>query len=107
MRGFFLCFSIAYVVRGFGAGGVPLALSMFALDAIITVPCFFVLAVQSFSSSTRLLRGVLSRGGGEAVYERGFFRRCAVCAGVLCAAALSDMFLTPIMVRYFAQNVSF
>jgi stage II sporulation protein M len=107
MRGFFLCFSVSYVVRGFGPGGIPLALSMFALDAVFTVPCFFVLAVQSFSSSARLFKGVLSRGGYDAVYGGGFFRRCAVCAGVLCASALSNTFFAPFIVRYFAENVNF
>ncbi|MDR3278125.1 MAG: hypothetical protein LBT12_05070 [Oscillospiraceae bacterium] len=103
MRGFFLCFSVSYIVRGFGLGGVPLALSMFALDAVFTVPCFFVMAVQSFSSSRRLLAGVLSRGGGESAYGSVFFRRCAVCAGVLCVSALLDTFFAPMLIRYFVQ----
>jgi uncharacterized membrane protein SpoIIM required for sporulation len=101
VRGFFLCFTVSALTRIYGVDGVPLTLAMFATCVTITIPCFFVLSAQSFSSSLALLRTV-ARGGarGQSPYGARFFSRCAVCVPALAASALIDTLLLPRVIRF-------
>jgi len=106
VRGFFLCFSISAIVRYFGGDGVLLALAIFGASAMITVPCFFILAVQSFSSSLYVFKSVTLKGGGTAPYKGGFFRRVLVCAAVLTGSALIDTLLVPRLIGLVAGRLA-
>lgn len=106
VRGFFLCFTVSAFTRMYGAGGIPLTLAMFAACVTITLPCFFVLSVQSFSSSLALLRTV-SRGNtarGQPPYGARFFRNCALCVPALAASALIDALLIPRIMLWLSQH---
>jgi uncharacterized membrane protein SpoIIM required for sporulation len=106
-RGFSLCFTAAAFTRVYGAGGVPLTLAMFAACVTITIPCFFVLSVQSFSSSRALLRSVVRGGGGaraQTPYGPRFFSRCALCVPAIAAAALIDTLLLPKIMLWLARR---
>lgn len=48
LRGFFLCFSVACLCAG-AQGGLFLAFLLFGLDALVTLPVFFFLGVQSWT----------------------------------------------------------
>jgi uncharacterized membrane protein SpoIIM required for sporulation len=108
VRGFFLCFSVSCVVRLFGADGVLLALTMLAPGALVAVPCFFIVASQSFSSSLRLLSCTRAPGAAlRAVYGGAFFRRVAVCAAMLCLSAALDVFVVSPIVGRLASELTF
>lgn len=49
--GFFLSFSVCCFTAAFGAGGVLLALAVFGLRCVVTLPCYFLLAVPSWGTS--------------------------------------------------------
>ncbi|MCL2409799.1 MAG: hypothetical protein FWC96_09385 [Oscillospiraceae bacterium] len=106
VRGFFLCFSISAIVRYFGGDGVLLALAIFGVSAAITVPCFFILAVQSFSSSLYVFKSVTMRVGVTAPYRGGFFRRILVCAAVLMGSALIDTLFVPRLIGFAAGRIA-
>lgn len=50
LRGFFLCFGVA-CLSGCAQGGLLLAFVLFGLDALVTLPVFFLLGVGSFKRS--------------------------------------------------------
>ena len=107
VRGFFLCFSISAIVRYFGGDGVFLALAIFGVGAILTIPCLFVLSVQSFSSSLYVLRGMTAKGRAGALPPSGggFFRRLCICAAVLAISALLDTLLIPRLISLAAVRI--
>lgn len=102
VRGYTLAFSVSVIVRLYGGDGVLLALAMFAVGTMITVPCFLILAAQSFRSSCLLTLTVVRPGlrAGISPYNAGYFLSCLVCFGFLAAAALLDTCLTVHMVRF-------
>lgn len=102
VRGYTLAFSIAVMVRLYGGDGVLLALSMFAIGTLITVPCFLVLAAQSFRASGLLTLTVVKPGlrAGMSPYNVKFFLCALICFGLLAIAALLDTYLAVHMVRF-------
>ena len=100
VRGFYLSFSIAAFIRVFGAGGWPLAFALFGVGALITIPCFFLLASQAFRASAHLGKSVLGLGRAQvqALYGRDYVLRTGVCAVGILAAVLLELYLTPALV---------
>ena len=81
--GGFLSFSVCCFTASFGPDGVLLALAVFGLRCVVTLPCYFLLAVPALERSTAL--ACLSLGGGRragpALYGREWWGRLAVVAG--------------------------
>jgi len=102
MRGFYLSFSIAAFLRAFGTEGWPVAFSLFGVGALITIPCFFLLASQSFGSSLRLGKSALGSGKAQlgTLYHRGYLLRTAICIVGILAAVLIELYVTPILVAW-------
>lgn len=51
--GFFLSFSVCCFTAAFGVDGVLLALAVFGLRCLVTLPCYFLLAAASWGSVRR------------------------------------------------------
>ncbi len=108
VRGFFLSFSVAVLIRLLGSNGILLVLAAFGISTLITIPCFFILSVTSFSASQYLLRLATSKGGknpglppaGRAVAA------CALCLVLLFVSALIETYLTPQLINYAAAHIS-
>ncbi|NLA86338.1 MAG: hypothetical protein GX847_03455, partial [Clostridiales bacterium] len=90
VRGFFLSFSVSAVIKLFGSRGILLALSIFGINTLITIPCFFVLSVSAFSASLYILRLVFAKNLKNTVspFNRRFFVNCGICLIVLMISAL-------------------
>ena len=99
-RGFYLSFSIAAFIRVFGTGGWPLAFALFGAGALITVPCFFLLASQAFSASVRLGKSAVGMGQirAGALYGQVYLVRAGVCAGGILGAVFLELYVTPLLV---------
>ena len=107
VRGFFLCFSVSVIVRLLGGAGIPLALSIFGIGALITIPCLFILSTQAFFTSTELMKTVFSRGGRSGpIYNGGFFKTAAFCFALPALSALADMLLVPKLVALAALHIN-
>jgi len=102
VRGFYLSFPIAAFIRAFGTGGVPVALSLFGVGALFTLPIFFVLTTQAFSVSAEMGRMVLSGGSlqAETFYGRQFLRKLILCSLGILAAVFVEIYLTPVLVSW-------
>jgi stage II sporulation protein M len=108
LRGFFLCFSISAVIRCLGRKGLLLTLSLFGLNTLMTIPCYFILAAASFSASLYLLKllragtpkGLTPPDGGR------LFISCGVCFLILLASALIDTYLISRLIASAASHMT-
>lgn len=107
LRGFFLCFTISAFVIAFGYPGFAIAVAVFGLPTLITLPCLFALASRSFSSAGILLNSVRDKpsGGGRRAFDRAFFLNALVCLGFLLLAVFLEYFVTPRIVSAVASAV--
>ncbi len=107
VRGFFLSFSISAIIRLLGSKGIILALSIFGVNTLLTIPCFFVLSVSAFSASLYILRLVFSKNVKSSVspFNSRFFINCGICLIVLMMSALIDTYLTPYLISYAASHI--
>lgn len=105
--GGFLSFSVCCFTASFGPDGVLLALAVFGLRCMVTLPCYFLLAVPALERSAAL--ACLSLGGGRraapALYGREWWGRLAVVAGVLLAGVCADLMLTPWFLRQLLERM--
>ena len=103
-----LSFSFSYSVccfaASFGEKGMLLALALFGLRYLLTLPCFLVLAVQALRSSVELAGYSLGYGGrrGTELYGVQYFVKFFAAAAVLLSGALLDLWLTPWLLRLIA-----
>ena len=72
--GFFLSFSVCCFTAAFGVDGVLLALAVFGLRCLVTLPCYFLLAAASWGTSAGLAavsfgRGPAGSGSAPAVWR--------------------------------------
>jgi len=102
VRGFYLSFSIATLIRAFGTGGVPVALSLFGVGALFTLPIFFILVSQAFSASAEMGRMMFGFGNVQVgtLYGRMFLRKLILCFLGILAAVFVEIYLTPALVSW-------
>ncbi|MDR2501737.1 MAG: stage II sporulation protein M [Oscillospiraceae bacterium] len=103
-RGFFLCFSMAGIVRVFGGAGIPYALVSVMPRALLTIPFLFLLSERAFRASARLIRA-----SGGARSETGALRGSvpivlANAAALLISAAIQTLF-HPGIAEYFSGKI--
>lgn len=107
VRGFFLCFSISSIVRLLGGKGILLALSIFGFSTILTIPCFLILSVYSFSASLYIFRLLFTKNakGTVSPFNSKFFVNCCICVIVLMISALIETYLTPQLIGLAASQI--
>ena len=107
VRGFMLSYSISAIVRLLGGKGVWLALSVFGIRTLITIPCFFILNVYAYSCSSYIFRQSFSKN--MKITASPFNRRavivCVICLLVLFASALIDTYLSPLLIGFAASHI--
>lgn len=105
--GFFLSFSVCCFTAAFGADGVLLALAVFGLRCVVTLPCYFLLAVPSWGTSAALASLSFGRGRRSAPVSYGsrWWLRLAVCGGVLLAGVCVDLFCSPWLLRLVLERL--
>lgn len=105
--GFFLSFSVCCFTAVFGGKGVLLALTVFGLRCLITLPCFFLIAVPSFQNSVTLSASSFGRGKRvqRVRYDSGWWFRGAIAALILTAGALAETIITPQMLRMVLEKM--
>ena len=95
VRGFLLSFSIAAFVRAFGGAGCLLALVVFGVGGVLSLPALFLLGVQSFLSARTLAARVRGEGSGHVLWGRACLIRCAMCLGCICVSILLERAAVP------------
>jgi len=97
LRGFFFSFSVACFCRVFGGRGVLPAFALFGLPALSWMPAYFLLGVESMSSSQQLLSR--SSGDGRSIPPSGRARWCRIglCVGLTAAAVAMEHWVVPVL----------
>ena len=99
--GFFLSFSVCCFAAAFGGAGVLLALAVFGIRSLVSVPGFFLLAVPALRSAA--LRSSLPFGRGKRVAsaesKTGRWKRLFAVSAALLAALLLESALSPGLLR--------
>lgn len=105
--GFFLSFSVCCFTAAFGGDGVLLALAVFGLRCLVTLPCYFLLAVPSWGMSAALAAVSFGRGRRAApvVYERAWWLRFGGVMLALAAGVCVDLFLSPLFLRLMLARI--
>ena len=105
--GFFLSLSVCCFTAAFGRDGVLIALAVLGVRCLLTLPCYFLLAVPSLGTSAALAS--LSFGSGRraapVVYGRGCWRRLAIVCGVLLLGVCVELFLAPALLESVLERV--
>ena len=93
---FSLSYSVSCFAFALGSKGVLTAASVFAFRALISVPCFFLLAYPAFTASLSLLRFTLGRTerNSAALYPPVYFYRFFVALLFLLAGSVMDPWLS-------------
>lgn len=105
--GFFLSFSVCCFTAAFGGEGVLLAFAVFGLRCLVTLPCYFLLAVPSLATSAALAAVSFGRGRHTAsvVYGRTWWFRLVISVAVLLAGVGVELFLSPLFLRLLLQKM--
>lgn len=96
-----LSFSVSCFTAAFGTAGMQLALISFGLRVLVTLPCFFWVAVPAWEASFRLFTLSFGRGRRSApvLYGKAYWMRFGIVAAILFAGICGDMILTPWLFR--------
>lgn len=96
LRGFFLAFAVASFVRVLGGAGGVLAVLLFGITGLLTIPVLFVLGTQGLTACCALgarLLGEKRRGGTP--YGRAYFLRSGICFFVLFVSVCVEQTVLP------------
>lgn len=107
--GFSLSFSACCFTAAFGKNGILLALCVFGLRCLISIPCFFLLAVPSFSGAAALAALSFGRGKRQQPFRRGgiWWLRLGIVSVLLLLGVLAELFLTPHLLNAVLQRILF
>ncbi len=107
--GFFMSFSVSCFTAVFGTDGVFLAAAAMGLRCLITVPCYFVLAVPAWGRSAALASLSFGRGRrvSTAIYSRAWWTWVILCFFVLLVGACADLFYTPRILQWALKRFLF
>ena len=106
--GFFLSFSVCCFTAAFGMGGVTLALAVFGLRCLLTLPCFFLLAAASLETSAALAGASFGRGRRlrAVVYGRDWWLRFGLMMVVLALGVCLDLLLSSRFLKLALEQIA-
>ncbi len=105
--GLFLSFSVCCFTAAFGGNGVLLALAVFGLRCLVTMPCYFLLAVPAWGTSAALAAVSFGRGRrtGPVVYGKSCWMRLGMTVTALLAGVCVELVLSPLLLRLVLEHV--
>lgn len=104
-RGFLLGFSAASVIRVFGNEGKLLIFAAYGLNALISIPCLFLISIQAMLISGKLFTTGISGLKNAGFYGKHLIMKPALCCFIILITAILDNYLTPYLIRLAASIV--
>ena len=100
IRGYFLAFSAAAFIKVFGLHGFTFSFLIFGVQSLISLPCLFILAIQSLQISIYLFGTAAHRQRGSYLspVSRTSLSRLGFCLAALLICSLYDTFLVPFLI---------
>ncbi len=107
VRGFMLSYAVSAIVRLLGGKGVWLALSVFGIHTLLTIPCFFILCIYAYSSASYIFRQSFSRNMKltASPFNSRMITVCGLCLLILLVTAVIDTYLTPQLISFAASHI--
>lgn len=104
--GFLPAYAAGCLAASFGGTGIWLALGLFGVRTLATLPCFFLLAAHAWHMSAALFRVSLGKGHPfSPVYDRRWWLRFAgVCLFLGCAVC-AELRLTPLLTQTLLEHI--
>ena len=104
--GFFLSYAVCCFAGAFGKTGLLMAIAVFGLRSLITIPCFLVLAAPAIQRAASLVSAKFFDRGKRLRMQPGLEWWLVMCivSAVLLAGALLEVFLTPILLEKVLQD---
>jgi len=104
--GLFLSFAVCCFVTVFGPEGVFLAVAVLGMRCMITLPCYFVLAVPSWGTAAVLASSSFGRGRrcAAVTYDRTWWIRLAGCGLVLLSGVCLDFIGSPWLLMWAMEH---
>lgn len=99
--GFLTMYAVSCFVRCYGRAGVLLAMGIFMVRLVFTLPCFFALAGAAWPMSTELFALSFGRGkrSSPVLYGSRYLLLFVLCAVILTVGMFCERFLTPLLFR--------
>lgn len=104
-RGFLLGFSAASVIRVFGSGGKLLIFASYGINALISIPCVFLIAIQAMQISGKLFASGIPGLKNSGISGKRLIIKPAMCCVIMFMTAILDTYLTPYLIRLAASIV--
>lgn len=95
VRGYALSCTAATIISCYPGNGIVMALVILGVPAVLSLPCFFIMSLDGFFNSRRILN--LVRGNSAPRVDNIYIRTIA-CLPVLAAGTIIEMKLIPYLV---------
>ena len=100
-RACMLSFTISAFCRCFGFSGLAFAAAAIGGQALLSLPCLFLLSSQSMVSSLAVTRVFVGKPkGSRGFYGKNSFVRAFLCAAALMVAAVFETYAVPLFIGY-------
>ena len=98
--GFFLSYAVSCLTITFGLPGIGIAAALLGIRAVLTVLCFFLLALPAWETSRSLLRAGRRNGSPALRYDRRDLLRLLFCLLLLGLGAWLETKIGPELLRF-------
>ena len=107
IKGYSWAFSIGVLIRIYGSSGIWISVSVFAVQALILIPCLFVMSSLSLNAAKQQWQMFLigKRTVFGPIFTKRYFLTLATCLAVLLLLIIFDVLVTPSIVSYTLKNV--
>jgi hypothetical protein len=95
IRGYALSCTAATIISSYPKNGIIMALIILGIPAVLSLPCFFVMSVDGFISSGRIINLLHGRAS---IRTDKFFIHALACLPFLALGTLLEMKLVPYLV---------
>lgn len=103
--GFSLSFAVNCFAAAFGSSGVLLALAIFGVRCLISLPCFFLMAVPAWANAAALTSFGRCHRAAPVLHGRVLWRRTAFCAAALLVGTGFEWFCSPWLLRLVLEKI--
>lgn len=99
VRGFLLSYTVSVFLLLFGSEGLPLALAVFGISAVLSVTGLFLVGIDAFEWGKTLVAGTGREGKDKAPLRRRLIYHAAATVCWLTVGAVVQYWLSPVLLK--------
>jgi len=107
--GFLVSFSVSCFTAAFGMEGIFLALAAYGIRCVVTLPCYFLLAVPALKNAVVLAQLSFGRRqhGMALRLGRSWWIRLLICLVILLLGVCVDFMISPLLLQWGMEQFLF